>query len=94
MESLGLFDLPVLAAHGVHLDDNDISILKTHDVAVAHNPQSNMKLASGVAPVVKLLHNGNAVSLGTDGAASNNNLDMLEEMRTAVLLQKVVAEDP
>ena len=53
-----------------------------------------MKLASGVAPVVKLLHNGNVVSLGTDGAASNNNLDMLEEMRTAVLLQKVVAEDP
>ena len=94
MESLGLFDLPVLAAHGVHLDDNDISILKTHDVAVAHNPQSNMKLASGVAPVVKLLHNGNVVSLGTDGAASNNNLDMLEEMRTAALLQKVVAEDP
>ncbi|HBX22378.1 MAG TPA: amidohydrolase [Desulfotomaculum sp.] len=89
MEETGLFEVPVLAAHCVHLDDRDIEILARNRVSIAHNPQSNMKLASGVAPVTRLKEAGALVGLGTDGAASNNNLDMLEEMRTAALLQKV-----
>ena len=90
----GLLDLPVLAAHCVHLSPEDIAILAEKGTAVVHNPESNMKLASGIAPVTKLLKAGVTVGLGTDGAASNNNLDMLEEMRSAALLQKVANEDP
>lgn len=93
MEETGLFELPVLAAHCVHLDDRDIEILARRRVGIAHNPQSNMKLASGVAPVTRLLEAGAIVGLGTDGAASNNNLDLLEEMRAAALLQKVSTGD-
>jgi 5-methylthioadenosine/S-adenosylhomocysteine deaminase len=93
-DSLGLFELPVLAAHCVHLDQRDIEILALKKAGVAHNPQSNMKLASGVAPVTAMLKAGVTVGLGTDGAASNNNLDMLEEMRSAALLQKVSTMDP
>ncbi|MHB8156011.1 MAG: amidohydrolase [Desulfocucumaceae bacterium] len=94
VDSLGLFELPVLAAHCVHLDKKDIEILAEKKVGVAHNPESNMKLASGVAPVCALLEYGVTVGLGTDGAASNNNLDMLEEMRSAALLQKISMMDP
>jgi 5-methylthioadenosine/S-adenosylhomocysteine deaminase len=90
---LGLFEYPVLAAHCVHLTDGDIDILKEKGVAVAHNPESNMKLASGIAPVVQMLNKGITVALGTDGASSNNNLDMLEEMRSAALMHKA-AGDP
>lgn len=89
----GLLNLPTIAAHCVHLTDNDIQILAEKQVGVAHNPQSNMKLASGIAPIPALLKAGVAVGLGTDGAASNNNLDMLEEMRTAALLHKVSTRD-
>jgi 5-methylthioadenosine/S-adenosylhomocysteine deaminase len=92
LNSLGLFDYPTLAAHCVHLTDEDINILHEKGVAVAHNPESNMKLASGVAPVVKLLNKGVTVALGTDGASSNNNLDMLEEMRSAALLHKATGD--
>ncbi|MCG9969348.1 amidohydrolase [Pelotomaculum terephthalicicum JT] len=94
LNSLGLFALPVLAAHCVHLDDADMEILARNNVGVAHCPESNMKLASGAAPVTGLLKAGVNVGLGTDGAASNNNLDMLEEMRSAAMLQKVSAGDP
>ncbi|MBC7324007.1 MAG: amidohydrolase, partial [Moorella sp. (in: Bacteria)] len=94
MDGLGLFELPVLAAHCVHLEEKDIEILASKKVGIAHNPQSNMKLASGIAPVAKLVAAGAVVGLGTDGAASNNNLDMLEEMRTAALLQKVATGNP
>ncbi|HIE12325.1 MAG TPA: amidohydrolase [Desulfotomaculum sp.] len=90
----GLLDLPVLAAHCVHLSVADIEILARKGTTVAHSPESNMKLASGIAPVTRLLGAGVAVGLGTDGAASNNNLDMLEEMRSAALLQKVASGDP
>ena len=93
-EKAGLFDYPTLAAHCVVLSDNDIRILAEHKVSVAHNPQSNMKLASGIAPVKKMLDAGINVSIGTDGASSNNDLDMWEEMRTASLLQKVSTLDP
>lgn len=94
MEETGLFELPVLAAHCVHLTPGDIELLAKRKVGVAHNAQSNMKLASGIAPVAELLKAGVVVGLGTDGAASNNDQDMVEEMRTASLLQKVSTGDP
>jgi 5-methylthioadenosine/S-adenosylhomocysteine deaminase len=94
MESLGLFKHQVLAAHCVHLDEQDIAILAHHRVGVVHNPESNMKLASGVAPVPAMLAAGIPVALGTDGASSNNNLDMLQELRTCALLHKVHTCDP
>jgi 5-methylthioadenosine/S-adenosylhomocysteine deaminase len=93
MESLGVFTRPVIAAHCVHLTDEDISIMAKNDVRVAHNPDSNLKLGSGVAPVLKMLDAGLTVGLGTDGAASNNNLDMFEEMRAAAMLHKGVHQD-
>ncbi len=94
MEDLGVLQCGVLAAHCVHVDAEDIEIMQKHNVRVAHNPGSNMKLASGVAPVVSLLNAGICVGLGTDGAASNNNLDMLEELRLTTLLQKVHTMNP
>lgn len=94
MDELGLFALPVLAAHCVHLEERDIEILAAKKAGIAHNPQSNLKLASGIAPVARLLAAGAVVGLGTDGAASNNNLDMIEEMRTAALVQKAATGNP
>lgn len=94
LEKLGLFSRPSLVAHAVHLTDEEIQILKKYDVRVSHNPGSNLKLASGVARVPELLKQGVKVSLGTDGAASNNNLDMFEEMRLAALIHKAVTGDP
>ncbi|QNB45938.1 amidohydrolase family protein [Thermanaerosceptrum fracticalcis] len=95
MDSLGLFTgRHVLAAHCVHLTPEERAILIKHQVGIAHNPESNMKLASGVAPIPELVKEGARVGLGTDGAASNNNLDLLEEMRTCALLHKVTTQDP
>ena len=94
LNDCGVLDFSVLAAHCVHVTENDIKILKAKNVGVAHNPESNMKLASGIAPVAQMLAQGITVGIGTDGAASNNNLDMLEEMRSAALLQKVSTGDP
>lgn len=90
----GLFDQGTLAAHCVHLSAEEIEIIKEKKIRVAHNPGSNMKLASGIAPVPELLKEGVVVALGTDGASSNNNLDMLEEVRLAALLHKVNTLDP
>jgi len=90
----GLLEKTTLAAHGVVLNDRDIEILKEIGASVAHNPCSNMKLASGIAPVSRLISEGINVSLGTDGAASNNKLDMMQEIRMATYLQKVSLEDP
>jgi 5-methylthioadenosine/S-adenosylhomocysteine deaminase len=91
----GLFDGgQTLAAHCVHLDDQDIAIMKKYKISAAHNPGSNMKLASGVAPVPRLLREGIVTALGTDGASSNNNLDMLEEVNLAAMLHKVNEYDP
>jgi 5-methylthioadenosine/S-adenosylhomocysteine deaminase len=81
-------------AHTVHLTEAEINLLKQNGVGSVHNPQSNMKLASGVAPVPQMLRAGVAVGLGTDGAASNNDLDMWEEMDTAAKLHKVFTNDP
>ena len=84
--SLGAFDASAFAAHCVTVTDSDIDILKNYGVSVVHNPTSNMKLGSGFAPIRQLLDNGINVALGTDGAASNNNLNMFEEMHlTAVV---------
>ncbi len=94
LDSLGFWDTPALAAHGVHLTDDDIALLRRRGVALSHNPESNMKLASGAAPIVKCLRAGLAVGLGTDGAASNNDLDMFEAMRQAAFLHKLTDKDP
>ncbi|MFZ5639906.1 MAG: amidohydrolase [Bacillota bacterium] len=94
VNDIGLLDFPVLGAHCVHVSPEDIKIMKDKDVRVAHNPESNMKLASGIAPVPQMLADGVTVALGTDGAASNNNLDLMEEMRSAALLHKVNTMDP
>lgn len=84
--SLGAFDASAFAAHCVTVTDSDIDILKNYGVSVVHNPTSNMKLGSGFAPIRRLLDNGINVALGTDGAASNNNLNMLEEMHLAAVI--------
>lgn len=94
MNEIGLLERHVLGAHVVHVNEGELDILAEKKVGVAHNPQSNMKLASGIAPVAKMLRQGIPVALGTDGASSNNNLDMMEEMRSASLLQKVATMDP
>ncbi len=94
LQKIGLLKYDLLAAHCVHLNDEDIDILAENNIAVAHNPGSNLKLGSGIAPLPALLEKGVTVALGTDGAASNNNLDMLEETRLAALLHKGYAEDP
>jgi len=94
LRDLGLLRKGVLGAHGVWLNASDRAILLQHEVGVAHCPQSNMKLASGAAPVREMLAEGLRLGLGTDGAASNNDLDMFEEMLTAALLSKHASQDP
>ncbi|MDN5346615.1 MAG: 5-methylthioadenosine/S-adenosylhomocysteine deaminase [Clostridia bacterium] len=94
MESLGLFELPAVAAHCVHLTPLEIEILARRGVGVAHCPESNLKLGSGIAPVSEMLSKGVKVGIGTDSAASNNNLDMLEETRLAALLAKGLCQEP
>lgn len=94
LEKIGFLGPDVVAAHCVWLSDEEIEIIKKHNVKVSHNPCSNMKLASGIAPVSKLIENDICVSIGTDGASSNNNLDLIEELKTASLLQKVSTLDP
>jgi len=87
---LGLFKRPTLAAHCVHVSSEDIEILKKNNVQVVNNPTSNLKLASGFAPVEEMLNKGVNVALGTDGSSSNNNLNMFEEMHLASIINKAV----
>jgi 5-methylthioadenosine/S-adenosylhomocysteine deaminase len=94
LESLGFWTPLTVAAHGVWANDEEIQLLSKRNVGVAHNPESNMKLASGTAPVPAYLKAGVKVGLGTDGAASNNDLDMFEAMRQAAFLHKLAARDP
>ncbi|HOF04006.1 MAG TPA: amidohydrolase [Syntrophales bacterium] len=94
LRDLGCLDEKTVFLHGVCMDEEDIAICADHGCKVVHNPESNMKLACGVAPVAKMLSRGLAVALGTDGCASNNNLDMFQEMDTAAKLAKVAALDP
>lgn len=91
--SRGTFGNPTYAAHCVHLSDSDLQLLKQYHVVPVHCPSSNMKLASGIAPVAKMVREGLAPALGTDGCASNNNLNMFEEMHLAALLAKVGSGD-
>lgn len=94
LDKIGFLGPDVLAAHCVWLSDEEIDIIKKNNVKVSHNPCSNMKLASGIAPISKLLEKDVCVSIGTDGASSNNNLDLIEELKTTSLLQKVSTLDP
>jgi 5-methylthioadenosine/S-adenosylhomocysteine deaminase len=94
VHELGLFNYRTIAAHCVHLSDRDIEILAENSVGVAHNPGSNLKLGSGIAGITKMLQSSINVGIGTDGASSNNNLDMVEEMRLVALLSKGVNLDP
>ena len=94
MEECGLMELPLSAAHGVWLSEKDLEILKKHDAAVVHNPVSNLKLASGVANVPAMRKRGITVALGTDGASSNNNLDLFEEIKLTGILHKGISYDP
>ncbi|MBP3221010.1 MAG: TRZ/ATZ family hydrolase [Neisseriaceae bacterium] len=94
LNQLGVINSRLIAAHGVHLTDEEIALFAEKGASVAHNPASNMKLASGFAPVVKMLQNGVNVGLGTDGAASNNKLDMFAEMRLAALIAKGFSGSP
>ena len=89
-----LFDAKVLAAHCVHIDEGEMHTLHHHNAGVAHCPSSNLKLASGPAPVSKMLELGLSVGIGTDGPASNNDLDMFEEIRLTALLAKGITGDP
>jgi len=93
-ESIGFLDGPTIGAHVVWPTEKEIGILAERKVGVIHNPSSNMKLASGISPVTDMLNAGVLVGLGTDGAASNNDLDMWEEMRLAAFLQKIDKMDP
>ncbi len=90
----GVFDVPVIAAHGVWLEENDMEILAKCGATVVHNPVSNLKLASGIAPVAKMVEKGVNVALGTDGVASNNTQDLFEEIKLAAILQKASCDDP
>jgi 5-methylthioadenosine/S-adenosylhomocysteine deaminase len=94
LESIGFWGERTLAAHGVHVTAADMTILAKRRVGIAHNPESNMKLASGAAPVLAMQKAGIVVGLGTDGAASNNDLDMFEAMRQAAFLHKLTSKDP
>ncbi|MGG1636305.1 amidohydrolase [Paenibacillus sp. NRS-1760] len=94
LDRLGFFSRPALVAHAVHLNDAEIELLAAKGIAVSHNPVSNLKLASGIARVPDLIRAGVTVSLGTDSVASNNNLDLFEEIRFAALLHKGVSGDP
>lgn len=90
---LGIFEVPTIAAHCVHVDDEDIEIMKEKNVSPVNNPSSNLKLASGFAPVEKMLKRGIPVALGTDGSSSNNNLNMFEEINLAAIINKAVNMD-
>lgn len=94
LEKIGLLGPNVIAAHAIHLIDSEIEILARHDVQVAHNPAANMKLASGSLQYRKMRDRGIRIALGTDGCSSNNNLDMLEEMKIAALHAKLLHRDP
>lgn len=93
-DSIGFWDTHAVAAHVVHVSDDDLAILKRRGVGVSHNPESNMKLASGTAPLSKMVKAGLDIGLGTDGAASNNDLDMFEAMRQSAFVHKLVENDP
>jgi len=94
LKGLGLLRNNLIAAHSIHLNDDEMDLLSEGDVRVVHVPESNMKLSSGVARISEMLHRGMTVGIGTDGCASNNNLDLFKEMDSAAKLGKVFTRDP
>jgi 5-methylthioadenosine/S-adenosylhomocysteine deaminase len=94
LNNLGLFEAKTIAAHCVHIDEKDMEILAKKNVGVVHNPTSNLKLASGIAPIARMIEQGINVAIGTDGAGSNNDHDIIEEMRLTALLPKGVLFNP
>ena len=94
LEAIGFWAPVTLAAHGVWISPEEVVMLTARGIGISHNPESNMKLASGAAPVPAYLQAGTRLGLGTDGAASNNDLDMFEAMRQAALLHKLLSNDP
>ncbi len=94
LQSIGVLNDRFVAVHGVHVSEPELDMLAASGTSVIHCPESNMKLSSGMAPIHRAVEKGVPVGLGTDGAASNNNLDMIEEMRTAALLAKVATNEP
>ncbi|MFP4589044.1 MAG: amidohydrolase [Candidatus Acetothermia bacterium] len=94
LRELGVLDCDVIAAHCIHLEEDEIDILREADIRPIYNPSSNMKLSSGIAPVARMAELGMTVGLGTDGPATNNDLDMFEEMRVGGFLQKLASDDP
>ncbi|MGA9228290.1 MAG: amidohydrolase, partial [Mesobacillus sp.] len=93
LDKLGFFDRPSLVAHAVHVNEADLEILASKDVKVSHNIISNLKLGSGISPVSKMIEKGITVSLGTDSVASNNNLDLFEELKAVATIHKGIAQD-
>ena len=93
LDALGMLDARTIGAHCIYLTDTDIATLAARGVAVSHNPQSNMKISSGIAPIARMHSEGVLCTIGTDGTCSNNDLDMWDEMRTASFLQKVATMD-
>jgi 5-methylthioadenosine/S-adenosylhomocysteine deaminase len=94
LEGLNILETKVIAAHCVHIDEREMHTLHRYGVGIAHNPTSNLKLSSGIAPITKMLDLGLNVGIGTDGVSSNNDLDMFEEIRLAALLAKGSSGDP
>lgn len=94
IKKLGMLDTKLIAAHCVHIDQGEIRSLQRSNAGIAHNPSSNLKLASGFAPIAKMMELGCNVGIGTDGSGSNNDLDFFEEIRLASMIAKPVAEDP
>jgi 5-methylthioadenosine/S-adenosylhomocysteine deaminase len=94
VEQFDLFKARVIAAHCVHIDEREMNTLQKYGVGIAHNPTSNLKLSSGIAPIKSMLEHGLNVGIGTDGVSSNNDLDMFEELRLAALLAKGSSGDP
>ena len=94
IEGCGMLRVRTLAVHCVHLSDSNIALLAESGASVSHNPHSNMKISSGVSPVTKMIEAGVNVTIGTDGACSNNDLDLVEEMRSVAFLQKLSENNP
>ncbi|WP_107727621.1 amidohydrolase [Desmospora activa] len=94
LDRLGVFQRPTLVAHAVHVNEEEIALLAARSVKISHNPGSNLKLGSGIAPIPAMFRHGLTPSLGTDGAASNNNLDLLGEIQLAALIHKGANQDP
>ena len=94
LHDLGVLDNNMVAAHAIYLTAKDMDLLTAHDVGIAHNPQCNMKLSNGTAPIPELLKRGVRLGIGTDGVASNNDLDLFDEIRSSALAHKLVTGDP